>query len=95
MTHIFTPESEGKTHYFYSVVDDFIAADPSMKEPIIGGLGHVFATEDTPMLAGQYDRMDGHDFWDLKPVLLPIDRAAAKVRRRIDALVEAEVNAQS
>ena len=90
MTHIFTPESEGKTHYFYSVVDDFIAADPSMKEVIIGGLGAVFATEDSPMLAGQYERMNGRDFWDMKPVLLSIDRAPTKVRRRIDELVKAE-----
>ncbi len=92
MTHIFTPESEGKTHYFFSVVDDFIAADPSMKEPIIGGLGQVFATEDSPMVAGQYERMNGRDFWDMKPILLPIDRAAAKVRRRIDGLIKAEAN---
>ncbi len=94
MTHIFTPESEGKTHYFYSVVDDVIAADPNMKELIIGGLGQVFANEDTPMLSAQYERMNGQDFWDLNPVMLPIDRAATKVRRRIDELLKVEASEQ-
>jgi hypothetical protein len=39
------------------------------------------------MLEGQAKMMDGEEFWALKPVLLPQDRATAIARRRFDKLV--------
>jgi vanillate O-demethylase monooxygenase subunit len=42
------------------------------------------------MLEAQQRRVGQDDFWALKPILLKIDAAAVKVRRRLDELIDAE-----
>ncbi len=93
LTHIFTPETESTTHYFYSTMDDDIKANPGLKENLLRTLGQAFVTEDGPMIKGQQERMEGRDFWEMKPVLLPSDRAAAKFRRYLDRMIKAETAA--
>lgn len=90
LTHIFTPETETTTHYFYSTMDDDIKANPKLKENLLRTLGQAFVTEDGPMIAGQQARMDGRDFWEMKPVLLPTDKATAKFRRHLDKMIKLE-----
>ena len=55
--------------------------------PLLEG---VFANEDKPMLEMQQRRIGGEDFWSLQPVLLPADAGAARVRRKLRALIDAE-----
>ena len=45
------------------------------------------------MIAAQQARIGANDFWALKPALLKIDRGAVTVRRRMDALIAAEIGA--
>ena len=49
-----------------------------------------FEQEDKPMLEKQQHRMGTDDLWSLKPVMLPIDAAAVRVRRKLDAMIAAE-----
>lgn len=88
--HIFTPETDRSTHYFYSSTRDF-ALDNVELNTMMGDLrDHVFATQDEPMIRAQQDRMGDADFWSLEPLLLRTDEGAVRVRRKIAALIEAE-----
>ena len=87
--HLATPETAATTHYWYWSTRDFAvtAEANAFIRPIIEG---VFANEDKPMLEMQQRRIGISDFWSLKPVLLPADAGAARVRRKLRALIEAE-----
>lgn len=52
----------------------------------------VFLGEDEPMVESVQERMEGKDSWALKPVILPTDAAAIRVRRRMMQLLRAEAN---
>lgn len=88
--HIMTPESSTSTHYFYASTRDFAVEDEALNERFAQLRDRIFATEDKPMIAAQFERMEGSGFWDLKPVLLRIDQGAVLVRRRIEAMIAAE-----
>ena len=71
--HILTPESETTTHYFFC------------HEPTEHGremAEQVFRREDEPMIRAVFESMDGADFWDLKPLILPSDGGALRRHRR-------------
>jgi vanillate O-demethylase monooxygenase subunit len=87
--HLATPETRTTTHYWYWSTRDFAvtAEANAFIRPIIEG---VFANEDKPMLEMQQRRIGGEDFWALQPVLLPADAGAARVRRKLRALIDAE-----
>jgi phenylpropionate dioxygenase-like ring-hydroxylating dioxygenase large terminal subunit len=91
--HIFTPETETTTHYFFAATRDFCLEDAELNEQICRTRAQIFSTEDEPMIRAQQERMGTADFWSLRPVLLPIDEGAVKVRRRMDALIAAEQTA--
>ena len=90
--HCFTPESAGRTHYFYSIafpramgpVADVLAAQN------VVALRAPFELEDKPMVEAVGRRMGGNDLLALKPVLLPGDAAAVRARRVLQAMVEKE-----
>ncbi|WP_407674706.1 hypothetical protein [Novosphingobium terrae] len=76
--HILTPESATSTHYFYT-------RQPGEEAEVM--TRQVFEMEDLPILAGIQQTIgeaaEGEAFWDLKPVVLNIDAAAVRVRRRL------------
>ena len=88
--HIFTPETEGTTHYFYSITRNFAPEDPALNDMIAEARDRIFQTEDKPMIGRVHARMEGQDFWDLKPLLLRIDEGGVQVRRRLEKLIEDE-----
>ncbi len=79
--HILTPETQGSTHYFFTHAPGEEEAAQARR---------VFLEEDEPMITAQAEAMGGADFWDLKPVILPSDKAAVLVRRKLAQLVKAE-----
>lgn len=83
--HILTPESSTSTHYFYT-------RQPGEEAEAM--TRQVFEMEDLPMLAAIQQTIgaaaEGEAFWDLKPVVLTIDAAAVRVRRRLMQLRRAE-----
>ena len=42
------------------------------------------------MLEAQQQQLGNLEFWDMKPALLSIDKAAALTRRYLDRLIDAE-----
>lgn len=87
--HLATPESAGRTHYWYWSTRNF-AIDPLANAAIRPMVEHAFSQQDKPMLEAQQRRIGDADFWSLKPVLLASDAGAVRVRRKLDALIAAE-----
>jgi nitrite reductase/ring-hydroxylating ferredoxin subunit len=93
--HCFTPESSGRTHYFYSI------AFPRAMGPLagemaaqsIGELRAPFEQEDKPIVEAVGRRMAGQDLFALKPVLLAGDGAAVRARRLLQGLIAQESTA--
>ncbi|NBC36145.1 Rieske 2Fe-2S domain-containing protein [Novosphingobium sp. FSY-8] len=80
--HILTPETAGTTHYFYTRQPGDEAAAMTRQ---------VFEQEDLPMLAAIQREVGDKDFWALKPVILNVDAAAIRARRRLMQMRRAEM----
>ena len=76
--HILTPETATSTHYFFTHPPGEAEAAQARR---------VFLEEDEPMIRAQQDAMAGQDFWEARPVILPSDKAAILVRRRMMQLL--------
>ena len=93
--HSMAPETASRSHYFVCAtrrdrVDD--AGFSAFLRPLLEA---AFVGEDKPMLEAQQTRMGDVEFWSQKPVLMQIDTAAVKVRRKLDALIAQEQAAAS
>jgi vanillate O-demethylase monooxygenase subunit len=86
--HNMTPETDKSTHYFACTArpDHFPDDSSKMKEL----LEQAFLREDKPMVEAQQRRIGDADFWSLRPILLNIDTAGVKARRRLDRLIAEE-----
>jgi phenylpropionate dioxygenase-like ring-hydroxylating dioxygenase large terminal subunit len=87
--HLVTPETATTCHYWYWTTRNF-AVDPQANAQISSIVRHAFSQQDKPMLEAQQARIGGAEFWSLKPVLLPGDAGAVRVRRKLQQLVAQE-----
>lgn len=87
--HLVTPENGERTHYWYWTTRNF-AVDAEANEKIGEMVRFTFGQQDKPMLEAQQNRIGTKEFWSMKPVLLPGDAGAVRVRRKLDALIAAE-----
>jgi vanillate O-demethylase monooxygenase subunit len=85
-----TPESEYKTHYFFAGNRNWKTDDLAVTGHIEHAVTQAFATEDKPIIEAQQRQMGETDFWDLKPALLPIDKAGILARRTLSKLIKTE-----
>jgi phenylpropionate dioxygenase-like ring-hydroxylating dioxygenase large terminal subunit len=88
--HNMVPETETSTHYFACSTRRFLVDDADFSAFLKSTLEHAFVHEDKPMLEKQQARMGTPDLWALDPILLKVDAAAVRARRRLDALIVAE-----
>lgn len=79
--HIITPETTTSSHYFFT-------RDPGDESEALAN--QVFEDEDRPMLEWIQRTMGDKDFWDWKPVILHVDAAGIRARRRLMKLRRAE-----
>jgi phenylpropionate dioxygenase-like ring-hydroxylating dioxygenase large terminal subunit len=89
--HVLTPESLTTTHYFWSSALDHDS--PMSNDELIAALRRAFDGQDKPMLEAVQERMQGHELWDLNPVMMPTDTGGVLVRRRLQKLIDAESQA--
>jgi phenylpropionate dioxygenase-like ring-hydroxylating dioxygenase large terminal subunit len=79
--HILTPETQTSTHYFYT-------RSPGEES---AALAHrVFELEDRPMLEDIQRSMRGRDLMEMNPVILSVDAAAIRARRKMMQMRNAE-----
>jgi len=88
--HNMTPETARTTHYFACGTRAFRVEDAELTKRSQTAVRHAFMNEDKPMLEAQQRRMGEADFWSLRPVVLPGDAAAIRVRRELAKLIETE-----
>jgi vanillate O-demethylase monooxygenase subunit len=88
--HNMTPETATTSHYFVCTVRNYHVDDVAFSDALRRSLERAFGQEDKPMIEKVQQRMGGSDLWSLNPVLLPIDAAAVRARRKLRALIEAE-----
>jgi phenylpropionate dioxygenase-like ring-hydroxylating dioxygenase large terminal subunit len=81
--HLFTPETNTTTHYFFDNSRDFLVGDKQVDERMLGVLRKAFGEEDIPMIEAQQQVLGDADLMDLHPVLLVNDRAAVMARRKL------------
>lgn len=92
--HLFTPETENTTHYFYVSGMDCERTPPEIARGFRDTLERVFLLEDKPMIDAQQARIGvGNDIMDLGPAMLAIDKAPVLARRRLRKLIEQEIQA--
>jgi len=88
--HVFTPQTEQTTYYFWVVSRKYRADDSQLTKAILEGFQSTFEHEDKPMIAAQHDLMAGADFWSLKPILLEGDAAGVRARRVLAKMIGEE-----
>ena len=89
--HIYTPETETRTHYFTAErFDPRVESLHHMEERMRLFKELVWDREDNPVLTAIQQEMAEQDFFSMQPALLATDRAAVLARRRYDALLRAE-----
>ncbi|WP_221797111.1 aromatic ring-hydroxylating dioxygenase subunit alpha [Oceanobacter mangrovi] len=88
--HTCTPETATTTHYFFGTRRNHLEDDAEFNQMKIANMHEAFVTEDGPVVDAVQQEMGTNDLFGLKPVLLPSDIAAVKVRRRLAALIEKE-----
>ena len=88
--HIMTPETQRSTHYFFAATRNFKREDGELNARIAATRDHIFRIEDKPMIEKVAERMGEREFWSLRPMLLSIDGASARVRRRLERLISAD-----
>lgn len=89
--HSVTPETLTTSHYFYCSTRRTNLDDMGFTAFLRGSIEKAFLEEDKPMLERQQERVGTADLWSLQPVLLSVDNGAVRARRRLQALIEAEV----
>ena len=88
--HAFTPETPDTTHYVWATGRDFALGDAGFSEAMRGALEHAFEHEDMPIIRDSHRLMRGHDFWDLKPLVLNGDGGGIRARRMLQRLIARE-----
>lgn len=91
--HNIVPETDTTSHYFVCSTRRFLVEDEEFSAFLRGAMANAFGHEDKPMLEKQQARMGTPDLWALQPILLKVDAAAVRVRRKLDALIDQEAEA--
>lgn len=88
--HIYTPETQGKTHYFYASGRNYKVDDAGYNAGMAIGLKMAFEQEDLPMIEAQQQRIGNRDLMEAGPQLFAMDSASIRARRMYDRLLAAE-----
>jgi phenylpropionate dioxygenase-like ring-hydroxylating dioxygenase large terminal subunit len=89
-SHFLTPETETKTHYFWSICRNFKRDDAELDRQTRIGTEYAFIEQDVRMLRAIQEQVADRDFWSLRPMLLHADQGPVRVRRALEALIAAE-----
>ena len=88
--HLFTPETQNSAHYFYLASIDREIQDAATADAFAEALKRAFIEEDKAMIDAQAKAIGHAELMDLKPALLPIDKAAVLARRKLQKLIAEE-----
>ena len=91
--HILTPASPTTAHYFWAT-KRYHDLDSTETDDFLRTLfAQAFDEEDKPIIKAAYDNLEGQDFWSAQPLSLGIDAGGTRVRRKLEAMLKAELTA--
>lgn len=79
--HLLTPETEGRTRYYWMSGRNRRIDDDALGERIRALIDQAFSQEDKPVIEAQQRHIGGADIMELRPALLQPDAASVQVRR--------------
>jgi phenylpropionate dioxygenase-like ring-hydroxylating dioxygenase large terminal subunit len=79
--HAMIPESQFRTHYFYTITRDYYVDNAPYSELVAAGLRAAFLGEDKVMIEAQQERIGPRDIADSSPTLLSTDAGGIQARR--------------
>lgn len=88
--HIVTPETDHTTHYWFCLTRSYRTDDVAITQKRQQIMFKVFNDEDKPMIEAQQTYIGTRDLFELKPLLLPTDAGAVRIRRVLRRLMDAE-----
>src|SRR5690606_7042282 len=88
--HLFTPETETTSHYFYAHSRDYQVDSAEVQQGLETALRRIFTTEDIPMIEAQQRLIGDRDLMKMRPALIDTDKASVLMRRHLDKLIAAE-----
>jgi phenylpropionate dioxygenase-like ring-hydroxylating dioxygenase large terminal subunit len=91
--HIITPASATTAHYFWASTRMHDLNSAEVDGFLLQLFGQAFDDEDKPIIKAAFDNLEGEDFWDAKPLSLGIDAGGTRARRKIEAMLKAELAA--
>ena len=89
--HILMPTKPLHTNYDVMTTRNFQLDDVALTDALCEGGAYAFNQQDKPIIEAQQTMMGENDFWDLKPALFPSDTPAVRVRRKLQALLDAQL----
>jgi vanillate O-demethylase monooxygenase subunit len=90
--HSLAPETPTTTHYFYCVTRKFMTDSREVTAVMQQAAELAFTSEDKPMVEAQQSRIVGDDLFAMKPLLLSVDSAAVRARRKLERLIANELH---
>lgn len=94
--HLFTPETEYTTHYFWASGRTHSTDSQELTDKIASHMRTIFETQDGPMVEAQQMAMgNSTDFLEQSPVILRADAAGVMARRLVKKKLLAEREAAS
>jgi phenylpropionate dioxygenase-like ring-hydroxylating dioxygenase large terminal subunit len=90
--HIVTPATATSAHYFWASTRMHDLESAEVDGFLLQLFGQAFDDEDKPIIKAAYDNLEGQDFWDAQPLSLGIDAGGTRARRKIQAMLKAEVS---
>lgn len=91
--HMYTPETDGTTHYFYSLARDYHRDSPDVQKRLETEVYRIFSTEDMPIIEAQQRFLGDRDLMSMKPALLAPDKASVLMRRQLAKRIAKEQSA--
>lgn len=92
---IVIPSTETSSYYHWRMFRNYELDNDAVTAGIEAAVIQAFTTEDEPMIAAVQARMEGREFWSMKPLLLSSDSAAVQARRVMaDLLNQSGENAE-
>jgi phenylpropionate dioxygenase-like ring-hydroxylating dioxygenase large terminal subunit len=88
--HLIVPETESSCHYFYAQTRNADIHNEEKTREMLSVAHYTFTQEDAPIIEECFRLMDGNEFFELRPLSLPTDKAGLQARRILSKLIESQ-----
>ena len=88
--HLIVPETDNSCHYFWAIARNEKLDDESITTRMGEMVEYAFVEEDEPMGRAVHEKMNGNEFFSLRPAILESDVSGINARRLLNKLIKEE-----